>query len=102
MNWNAGDTNPRVAMGIAADGTIRVLCVMGRRKDAHGVTYRWTAEKMLEMGAVEAINLDGGATSTMIFMGDVLNHPEGTDTRKLRSMSSMIGVREPADREGQE
>ena len=58
-------------------------------------------EKMLEMGAVEAINLDGGATATMIFMGDVINHPAGTNTRKLRSMSSMIGVREPPAETGE-
>ncbi len=98
LNWNAGDTNPRVALGQAADGTIRVLCALGRRKDAHGVTFRWVAERMLEMGAVEAINLDGGATAMMIFMGDVINHPVGTTSKELRTMTSMIGVREkPAE-----
>ena len=43
-----------------------LLCSMG-------ATYEDVADVMLSFGAVNALNLDGGATSTMIFMGKQYN-----------------------------
>ena len=52
------------------------------------------AEKLVELGVSEAINLDGGNTTCMIFMGDVINRPEGTKEKNLRTVNGLIGVRE--------
>ena len=76
------------------DALAVALDAFGRRKDAVGVTTPWLAEKLVELGASEAINLDGGNTTCMIFMGDVINRPEGTKEKNLRTVNGLIGVRE--------
>ena len=48
----------------------------------------------MELGVSEAINLDGGNTTCMIFMGDVINRPEGTKEKDLRTVNGLIGFRE--------
>ena len=64
-----------------------VVAVEGRKKASEGATPAWLARKMQELGCVEALNLDGGGTAVMIFMGQVLNRSE----RNLRSINSIIG-----------
>ena len=91
-NWRSTALEPRMAMGIREDGTVIAVNALGRRKDAKGVSLPWMAEKMLELGAVEAINLDGGFTTCMIFMGDAINRPLGS--KSFRTVNSLIGVRE--------
>ena len=44
------------------------------------------AQKMKEYGCVEALNLDGGLTVTMAFMGEMILNGGS----KLRSQGSMI------------
>ena len=51
-----------------------------------GVKLSWLADKMLELGCVEALNLDGGGTACMFFNGKAIVH--GRDN--LRSMGGMI------------
>lgn len=92
--WRTTDRAPRMAMGITADGTILAVDVLGRRKDAVGVTITWLADKLIELGAVEAVNLDGGNTTCMIFMNDVINRPAGVKEKDLRTVNGMIGIRE--------
>ncbi len=95
--WRTTDRAPRMAVGITADGTILAIDALGRRKDAVGVTTTWLAEKMLQFGAVEALNLDGGNTTSMIFMGDIINRPEDVNKKDVRTVSGLIGVREGSD-----
>ena len=92
--WRTTDRAPRMAIGMAADGTILAIDALGRRKDAVGVTTPWLAEKMLEFGAVEALNLDGGNTTSMIFMGELINRPPDVKTKDQRTVSGLIGIRE--------
>ena len=92
--WRTTDRAPRMAMGITADGTVLAIDCLGRRKDAVGVTITWLADKLVELGAVEAINLDGGNTTCMIFMGDVINRPKDVKEKDLRTVNGLIGVRE--------
>lgn len=97
-NWRNTDRAPRMAIGITKDGTILAIDALGRRTDAVGVTTPWLARKMLELGAVEALNLDGGNTTSMIFMGDLINRTTEVRTEDQRTVSGLIGVREaPAD-----
>ncbi|MCR5567351.1 MAG: phosphodiester glycosidase family protein [Clostridiales bacterium] len=96
-HWRTTDRAPRMAIGITADGTILAIDALGRRKDAVGVTTPWLAERMLELGAVEALNLDGGNTTSMIFMDDIINRPEDVNKKDIRTVSGLIGVREGSD-----
>jgi exopolysaccharide biosynthesis protein len=75
--------NPRTALGIANKGRRMILVVIdGRQKPySDGTTLRETAEIMLALGARDAINLDGGGSSTLAFVAPdtkrvvVANHP---------------------------
>ena len=92
--WRTTDRAPRMSLGITADGTLIAVDSLGRRKDAVGLTTTELAEKLVELGVVEALNLDGGNTTCMIFMGDVINRPEGVKEKDLRTVNGMIGIRE--------
>ena len=98
-NWRNTDRAPRMAIGIAKDGTILAIDALGRRKDAVGVTTPWLARKMLELGAVEALNLDGGNTTSMVFMGELINRTEEVRKEDQRTVSGLIGVREASSDE---
>lgn len=78
---------PRMAIGMIEPFHYMVVAVEGRKKASEGATPAWLARKMQELGCVEALNLDGGGTAVMIFMGQVLNRSE----RNLRSINSIIG-----------
>lgn len=57
--------NARTAIGQRADGTIIFLCIDGRQAGSMGATYADTMELMQKLGAVNACNLDGGASTVM-------------------------------------
>ena len=99
QRWSTTDRAPRMAIGMAEDGTIIMMDVLGRRKDAVGVTFPWLAERMREFGAVEALNLDGGNTTCMIFMGEIINRTLDVKKKDIRTINSLIGVREAAPEE---
>ena len=79
--------NPRTALGMISPYHYLALTVNGRGVQGQGVNLEWLANKMLEKGATEAINLDGGGTTCLIFMGNRLNH-SGSDIRYLYSCIS--------------
>lgn len=77
---------PRMAIGMVEPYHYKILTVKGRTKDSLGVKPDWMARKMQEMGCVEALNLDGGGTAVLIFMGKTINRTE----KNLRSINSLI------------
>ncbi|MCX6990044.1 MAG: phosphodiester glycosidase family protein [Chlamydiae bacterium] len=42
-----------------------------------GMTIKELAYLMLDLGCTEALNLDGGGSSTMLVEGSVMNEPHG-------------------------
>ncbi len=78
---------PRAAIGMVEPRHYIAIVVRGRPEETYvGVHLDWLALKMKEYGCVEALNLDGGLTSTMAFMGKIILSG-GTS---LRSQGSMI------------
>lgn len=69
-----GGLNPRTAIGQRADGAILLLVINGRSIDSLGATLDDTASVMLEHGAINATNLDGGSSSIMIHNGEYLTN----------------------------
>jgi len=67
-----GGLNPRTAIGQRADGAILLLVINGRSLDSLGATLDDLAAIMLENGAVNATNLDGGSSSIMIMNEEYL------------------------------
>ena len=68
-----GGVNPRTAIGQCADGSVLLLVLDGRSINTLGATMQDVADIMLEYGAVNAGNLDGGASSDMYFNGEYVN-----------------------------
>ena len=69
-----------------------LLVVKGRTSDSDGVYLNWLADKMLEKGVQEALNMDGGGTAIMVFMGERINK-SGVSIRHTGSMTG-FGVSE--------
>ena len=64
---------PRTAVGQRADGAVIFVVLQGRQPAVLGVSRQQLAEIMVEYGAVNAGNLDGGASSDMYFNGEYVN-----------------------------
>lgn len=61
---------PRLCMGIVSRGHYIVLLVEGRNKHSGGADLETCAEILFDLGCWDAINLDGGNTAAMLFMGE--------------------------------
>jgi exopolysaccharide biosynthesis protein len=85
------DRHPRTAIGALADGRALLVVVDGRQPASVGMTLDELARLMIELGAVEAINLDGGGSSAMVVQGTLANHP--SDAAGERPVSDAILVR---------
>jgi len=88
--------NPRTAAGVAADGGLVLVTVDGRQPGhSDGATLRETAELLQAMGAVDALNLDGGGSTTMVVRGAgdrlaVVNRP--SDTAGERPVANALAL----------
>ena len=70
LNGTGSGANPRTAIGQRADGAILFLVTDGRGSAGHlGATASDLIAIMLEYGAVNAANLDGGSSSSMYYNG---------------------------------
>ncbi len=65
-NTNSG-YNPRTAIAQRADGAVIFLCIDGRQANSLGGTYADVIDILVEYGAVNACNLDGGSSSVMLY-----------------------------------
>ena len=76
--------NPRTAIGQRADGAVLLLVIDGRQVNSLGATHADLMKIMLEYGAVNACNLDGGSSSIMYHEGKYLNNGVAvTGSRKI-------------------
>ncbi len=73
QNLGSG-VNPRTAIGQRKDGAILLLVLDGRSINTLGATMMDVVNIMLEYGAVNAGNLDGGSSSVMVYHGEIINH----------------------------
>jgi bla regulator protein BlaR1 len=81
---------PRTAIGQKKDGTVIILIIDGRSVKSIGATLLDVQNILLEYGAVNASNLDGGSSSTMYYNGNIINTP--TDSRGEKNVSSTFMV----------
>ncbi|MFW5697221.1 MAG: phosphodiester glycosidase family protein [Fimbriimonadaceae bacterium] len=65
--------HPRTAIGIKADGDLLLVAVDGRQSMSDGATLSEIARIMRRLGAVEALNLDGGGSTSLNVGGVNLN-----------------------------
>jgi DNA/RNA endonuclease YhcR with UshA esterase domain len=91
--------HPRTAVGIKADGSVFFTVVDGRQPGiSEGVTLTELGQMMKDMGAVEAINLDGGGSSTYVVRqpGDssltVVNTPSDGGERNVANSLLVVST----------
>jgi exopolysaccharide biosynthesis protein len=82
-------THPRTAVGRTRDGSLILLVVDGRQPESRGVNLNELAEIMVELGAVDALNLDGGGSATFVVNDTLLNRPTG-GTSQREVMSALV------------
>lgn len=82
---------PRTAIGQRADGAMLLLVIDGRQVRSLGATLKEVQDVMLEHGAVNASNLDGGSSTTMYYKDEVINNP--CDSLGERAVPSVIYVK---------
>lgn len=94
--------NPRTAVGFSADGLKMWLVVVdGRSSSSVGMTYVELANYMKSLGADDAINLDGGGSSTLVarMPGDtsvsVRNTPSDGTQRRVPNGIGFMSTAQP-------
>jgi hypothetical protein len=79
--------HPRTAFAVTKQGHFLFVTVDGRQSSSVGMTLAEWADELLSMGAVEAINLDGGGSTTMVVNGVIRNSPSD---RRERTVSDAL------------
>ena len=81
----SSSVNPRTAIGQRADGAIIMLVIDGRQVHSIGATYQDMMDLMLDYGAINAINMDGGSSTVMYYDNRYVNScsAEGGQPRPL-------------------
>ncbi len=88
------ESNPRTAIGMISPLHYIFVVSDGRTEDNEGLTLYELAEFMQSLGAQQGYNMDGGGSSTMVFMGNVINKPTSYGTTiSERSVSDIVYIR---------
>jgi hypothetical protein len=75
---------PRTLAGVRADGRLLLVTVDGRAPGwSAGMTLAEAARLMRSLGARDAMNLDGGGSTTMSVRGQVVNRPSDGQQRRV-------------------
>jgi len=98
ITWEAEKTNkafvenlhPRTAAAVLDDGGILLITVDGRSEESAGISLPDLAAMLLEFGAVQAINLDGGGSTTMYVDGRVVNKPSDKEGERRVSDALLV------------
>ena len=59
--------NPRTAIGQRTDGAVIFVCIDGRQPSSMGGEYKDVIDIMVEYGAINACNMDGGSSTVMMY-----------------------------------
>lgn len=73
ITGTGGGLNPRTVIGQREDGAVLLLVIDGRQANSIGATYADCVNIMLEYGAMNAANLDGGSSSVMVYENQIIN-----------------------------
>jgi large repetitive protein len=89
----ATQRHPRSVVAIRVDGTVLLVAVDGRQPGySVGMTLPELTELLLELGATDALNLDGGGSTTLVLRGRIVNRPsEASGERPVTNALLVLG-----------
>jgi exopolysaccharide biosynthesis protein len=91
ISRNAEMRHPRTSVGFSRDSsTLFIFTVDGRSQTSVGMTLIELADVMRRLGAWQAMNFDGGGSTTMVIDGTVMNVP--TDATGEREVGNALLV----------
>jgi hypothetical protein len=85
--------HPRTAVAKLKDGKFLMITVDGRSESSGGIGLYDLANLLLEFGATDAMNLDGGGSTTMFLDGKVVNHPSDKEGERKVSDALVVTLR---------
>lgn len=86
-------SNPRTAIGQISELHYVFVVSDGRTDQSEGLSLYELATFLQSLGVKTAYNLDGGGSSTMVLMGEVINNPTtGGSRTKERSVSDIVYI----------
>ncbi|MGB7209359.1 MAG: phosphodiester glycosidase family protein [Pyrinomonadaceae bacterium] len=86
--------HPRTAVAKMKDGKFLMITVDGRQPGVSvGMSLQELAEYLLSLGAVDAMNLDGGGSTTMFLDGKVVNKPSDKEGERKVSDAILVKLR---------
>ncbi|MET7814666.1 phosphodiester glycosidase family protein [Streptomyces sp. NPDC005395] len=92
------DREPRTVAGVASDGTLLLVAIDGRAPgESVGATPTEAARLARSFGAVDAVNLDGGGSTTVVLEGRLRNSPRGSEKGNVteRRVANAIAILSP-------
>ena len=97
--------NPRTAVGVKRDGTVIFYTIDGRRSGhSIGATLSQVAQRLIELGCVAAVGLDGGGSTTLTVTQpddtavSTVNRPSDGSERKVTNHLFLVADSEPSGR----
>lgn len=94
------DRHNRTAVGLCSDGSVLLVVVDGRTRQSEGLSLTDFSRLLRYLGCVQAINLDGGGSTTLYVKGyphqGLVNHPSDNgryDFEGERTVSNCIIVK---------
>jgi exopolysaccharide biosynthesis protein len=89
--------NPRTMAGVTGDGDLLLVTVDGRQPGySVGLSFPEEARLMRALGAVHAVNLDGGGSTTMVVRDKVLGQPSDATGERPVGDAILIFGRTPS------
>ncbi|MEO7659306.1 MAG: phosphodiester glycosidase family protein, partial [Pyrinomonadaceae bacterium] len=90
--------HPRTAVAKLKDGKFLMITIDGRSDQSAGIDLYDLSAYLLEIGAIDAINLDGGGSTTMYLNGKVVNTPSDKEGERKVSDAILVTPRKKARR----
>ncbi len=79
--------NPRTGIGQRADGAVIFVCIDGRQPSSMGGEYKDVIDIMVEYGAINACNMDGGSSTVMMYRDTYGQYGEAGQVQIMNSYS---------------
>ena len=88
--------HPRTAVATLRDGSLLLMAVDGRSESSGGMSLTQLTDFLVSLGAVDALNLDGGGSTVMVVSDSIVNHP--SDKEGERAVANALVVLGRGDR----